>query len=298
MPRKQDRDVESGKLLVIMNGPFGIALRDAPGHPHHPHKTRCPKCPDVLVFAADVHDHEYAINRRPWLGTKHHLEGVNSSHDHNRCLSDFGLAGGRVVELDTRTLTFNGSCAPHASVNLPFPDRIHLHRLMDFAYRTGSDPGPHYGAVPGALVFQYDSWTDPVILPDRIKPNRLRIPCECDPTIHQSVRYFFLFAGPTSPAADETLKHSRHAWLQFARHFKDLTFEMFGATVCECVSQARDPVGISDEMIEGLPTFQKDSADGVISVPLHLEAGAANCKHPVSFITNGTTQSLMFTNTN
>src|SRR5271166_920234 len=163
MQTNQSEDSEYNKLLVIMNGPFGVVLRDVPGHIHHRNHSNCPDCPDVLVFAADVHDHIYTINGADWSGTDHPLDGVDSSHDGNRYLWDYGLSGGRAFELDHRKFKMDPSCEPHAAICLPFPDRIYPHRNMDIAFRDGTNPGPHFGSVAGALVFEYNNWHDPMV---------------------------------------------------------------------------------------------------------------------------------------
>jgi hypothetical protein len=263
---------------------FGVMLRDVPGHKKHVGGEHRSCCPDVLVFAANVHDHITTINGHPWNYRRiRHLDGVPGAT--RRTLLDYGLANGKVFEMDARKFQLDSSIRPQAAISVPFPDFIYPHRPMDIAFRDGTDAGPHHAAVPGALVFQYDAWTQPVIKPDNIRPTHsIKDGCGRQPD------YFFLYAGLKDPDfPDERLIHARHAWCQFTRHWKGMCFELFGAVACEPVIDTTDPAGISDSFIESLDSVHpwKPGSSGLI------EARAANCKVQTSFVSNGMKNTLM-----
>ena len=223
---KYDDQCAPRKLVVILNGRYGVMLRDNPGHECPDGQDHCTDCPDILVFAAEVHCHQYKINGQDWHGRKHHLLGVASSM--SRYLSDYGLSGGKTFEVDLRKVSFLKDVKPHAAISLPFPDNIYAHRLTDFAFRDGASAGPHYVSIPGALVFEYDSSISPRIYPDDISPIDSGMGFD----------YFYIFAGPGAGMNDDDLHHARSAWSQFTKHFDGLTCELFGATICNCGESA------------------------------------------------------------
>jgi hypothetical protein len=272
------------KLLVILNGPFGVALLDDDMHSSH-HGDQQLIGGSVLVYAADVPEHVCTINRQPWQGTDHALQCVESDPK-KRTLLDYGLANGRVFEVDFRRYTFNGRRLPLAGISLPFPNFIYPHRLIDIAFRDGVSAGPHHAGVPTALVLEYRDFTSPIVRPDNIGP----LPGQ---ELDIEFDFFYLYAGPKDDSSDDNLTHARHAWFQFTRNWKGLTCELFGATMCDPANSVKDPAGLEDTGFEKFNPISRPTPTRSGAIPNEFNT-PKNCKNQLSFITNATAGQIVF----
>jgi hypothetical protein len=263
-------------LLVSVNGTFGTAFRKG---------VKGAKS-DIVVFTPNVEGHDYWINHVKFDGS-YQLHGAPCSP--NRSLLDYDLDG-RVFSVDTLKYPVDKNVTPQGWMQIPYPDFIIPHRLLNIAFRDGATAGPHGCNIPGAVLFCYEIKTDTEVWVSgqgqEIPPTPLN-PLPNYPNIYI---YSLVASGPDDEA--QSLTHARDAWSQFSSHCNGLSCELFLVTECNPDGKIPDRFGITDHDVERDFIDRWPQDDDERAEPIKLESKPANCKTQNTFLLNGTTETI------